>query len=276
MTSRLLTCSLEQYRLDQVADVPTLNSHIAHEIITKSPLHAQMLHPKMGGISKDPNKAMDRGTLIHACLLHAGRAPVKIIEADNYRTKKAQEERDMARLAGELPMLEKDAEEIMNAAMILERKLRDDHGIVFNGRSEVPILWEQDGVLCRRCIDHLKPLDILELKTTASANPDFCARQCVNLGYDIAAAASIEAMNALEPDNAGRFRFRFVFVEPEPPFDVLVVPPSGSMLTLGSFRWSRALSMWKECLATGVWPGYISPLQLEPPSWALHEVLEEL
>lgn len=275
--ARLLSVSLEQYHSDDVGcAVPTLNSHIAHEIISKSPLHAQMAHPKMGGVSKEPSKAMDKGTLIHACLLHAGRAPVRIIKAENYRTKAAQEERDSAKSSGELPMLEKDAESILQAAMILERKLRDDHGVVFDGRSEVPILWEQDDVWCRRCVDHLKPLNIIELKSTITANPEFCAKQCVTLGYDISAAASIEALNALEPDNAGRFKFTFVFVELEPPYDVLVTSPSGSMLTLGSARWSRALGIWRECLKDGVWPGYTSPFQLEPPAWALHEILEQL
>src|SRR5262245_31717991 len=103
--NRVLNCTIEQYHADP-CETPSLSHSVAHELINKSPLHSWMRHPRLGGQHKKETKEMDRGSLVHALLLGAGK-PIVIIKADDWRTKASQQDRDYAREQGHIPVLEK-------------------------------------------------------------------------------------------------------------------------------------------------------------------------
>ena len=80
---------------------PSLSSHLAGILLARSPAHAKLSHPRFGGAFPDkPSDEMNVGSIIHGLLLGGG-ADIVEIDADNYRTKAAQEARDLVRVLQE-------------------------------------------------------------------------------------------------------------------------------------------------------------------------------
>jgi hypothetical protein len=105
-----------------------------------------------------------------------------------------------------------------------------------------------------------------DLKTTSDASPQKFARHVFNMGYDIQAAfyrrAVIEAYEA-EPV------FRFIVVETKPPYPVTIHTLSDRALESANVKVDLAVQLWKDCMETGVWPGYPHAVQtVDIPGWA--------
>jgi len=276
MTARILNCSPGDYYRDPCA-VPSLSQSIAHTLVTQSPLHAWSEHPRLGNQRKPASKAMDVGSLIHKLVLGKG-VDVEIVQADNYRTKIAQEQRDRAIEQHRVPILAKDWDELATAADKIKFNLRQC-GVEMMGESEVMVEWDEEGsrgpVVCRGMMDHVL-IDsgvILDLKKCESAHPNACSRAMMNYSYPIQQAAYSSALAHLREGLAGAIDFVFLFVEVEPPFAVFAGRPDGVLRELGERQWSFAVRRWEECLATNVWPGYGSEIgTIDAPAWALNGV----
>jgi hypothetical protein len=72
---------------------PSLSQSIAHTLVTLSPRHAWLEHPRLGGQKRKATKAMDEGSILHRLLLGEG-VDVGVIHEDDYKTKAARELRD--------------------------------------------------------------------------------------------------------------------------------------------------------------------------------------
>lgn len=274
--ARLLSCSTAEYHADP-CPTPSLSASLAHTIVSKSPAHAWLQHPRLGGVPNEPTKATDKGTLVHALLLGDG-PPISVIVADNYRTKDAQEARDQAYETGAIPVLEREVDEAVTVVRAIGWRL-DDLGIVLSGQSELKLAWDYTTdsgavVACRSMVDHLRVDEavVYDLKTARSAQPAACGRSSAEHGYPIQAACYTHAVGCLVPDLVGRVRCEFIFAETEPPFAVTVARPDGMMMDLGYAQWERAAQTWADCLRTNVWPGYADRVvPLSVPAWALQE-----
>lgn len=279
MTARLYPDMREDvYHADPCPE-PSLSSSIARVLVDQCPLIAQRLHPKLGGKSRPPSATFDRGKLIHELLLGQPKAH-EICEvtyrADhdlagqvvtNYKTKDAQSWRDAVHARGKVPVLESELGGARYATEAIRQRLEAE-GIVLSGQSEASILWQRETrngtIWCRARLDHLivdgQTARIIDLKTTGeSAHPRACRAHVERDGYDIQAAAYMEAVAAWRPELAGRIGFAWAFAEANPPFAVCCPWPDGSMEELGRRRWEYACELWAWCLATGTWPGYGSP-----------------
>jgi len=278
MTTQILNISTDEYLSDPCA-VPSLSYSVAKILLEKSPLHAWQIHPKLGGLKKQPTPAMELGTLVHKFMLGEGHEIV-ILDFDDFRKKEAQEQRDHARSKGFTPILRKHYEEafyateqIANKLALLDVDLKEE-----GSQNEFKIQFESDGVLCRRAIDswHEGKIQIRELKTINNAHPNYCAKQAINLGYDVEASASMDAVQTLHPELAGRIDFIFIFCELEPPFSVYVARPDGMFWASGDFKWNKAKRIWKECLETNNWPEYQTEIGwISAPMWSLKELMEQ-
>lgn len=275
--ARILNVSDDEYFSDPCS-VPSLSQSIAKILITESPLHAWLRHPRLGGVPSESTKATDEGTVIHKLLLGKG-TDVVVVDAPDFRTKIAQQARDEATAAGKVPMIRHKYDDIVAAA----ERLRENcakQGFHLSGESEVAIEWSEEGeegpVLCRGRMDHVF-IDkgvIYDVKKTASANPKYLARNFVDLGYDIQSAAYPRALEKLRPDLAGRIDFVFLFLELQPPYSVIAARPDGVLREIGAARWSRAVRLWERCLRRNEWPGYADqPITLEAPPWILTQEL---
>ncbi len=265
---------------DDPCEAPSLSSSIASTLCNYSPLHAYSQHPKLGGRAKKRTASMDGGTLIHALLLDAGRNIVSIPH-DDYRTNAAKALRDEALACGSIPVIAEKLDIAKKIASNVERRLRGDFGIVFNGKSEVVAIWEERGrfgpVPCRAMLDHVF-VDagiIFDLKTSADARPRSCARSAVEYGYAIQHAAYTSALQKIRPQLVGRVRMSFIFVELEPPYAATPSDLSAELAELGQLQWRRAVKTWEQCLRDDKWPGYTtSRAVLDCPPWAMSAELE--
>jgi hypothetical protein len=145
----------EQYHADPCA-VPSLSSTIAHALVAKSPAHAYLQHPRLGGKGLAPTAAMDEGSLMHELILRDDdelKARLVIVKADDWRTKVAREQRDEARAAGKLAVLSHEYDKARIACAHIFARLID-LGVKLNGASEIAAFWQEsanDGtvVQCR-------------------------------------------------------------------------------------------------------------------------------
>jgi len=260
-------------------DTPSLSASIGHRLLSESPKHAWLAHPKLGGAAAKNSKAFDRGSIVHELLLGCGKG-LEPIDAEDFKTKAARESRDAAYAAGKTPVLQGDLADAMDVARRLEEQL-DDLGILLNGTSETVAIWEEPtqfggSVICRGMMDHLilDAATIYDIKSIRSANPKVCQRHMVEYGYDIQWAAYTSALGKLRPDLAGRTDFVFLFCELDPPYCITPVRPSGSMRQLGQSKWDRAVESWSFCRTSGKWRGYTEGIiEVEAPPWAMAQEL---
>jgi len=274
----------EQYHADPCA-MPSLSSTIAHKLVSKSPAHAYLAHPRLGGKPQEPTAAMDEGSLLHEIILRgvdSVQDRLVIVAADDWRTKAAREKRDDARAAGKQPVLEKNLMPALSACVEILARFQD-LGIVLSGVSEVAAFWQEhasDGTLvqCRGMFDHLLRADgvIYDLKKSRSAHPKALRKHVEGYGYHLQAEAYRRALERIEPRLAGKVQFRWLFVEAEAPYGVTIAEPAGSMRRLGEACWSQAVDAWAHCLATNDWPAYPREVQrLEASPWALEGAFSE-
>jgi hypothetical protein len=257
--SDLLTISAAQYHADPCPS-PSLSSSIAKVLCNDSPRHAWTMHPKLNpNYEPEESGAFDLGTAAHDLLLQ-GDMNVVIIEANDYRTKAAQEARDAARAEGKNPLLSKvwgDVQAMAKAARTQLDAMKDRPILFTEGRAEHTLTWqEENGVWCRARLDWLRDdlAAIDDLKTTSTtANPEAISRTLFGNGYDLQAAFYLRGLKAVTGHDS---IFRFAFVETYPPFATSVVALSPGALLLAEKKCLYAIEEWGKCLESDKWPAY--------------------
>lgn len=267
-----------EYHAD--AGGPSLSASIAKLICQKSPLHAWHAHPRLNPAYRMvESEDMDRGTIAHRILLEGNEHGVAIVEADDWRTKAAKETRDAMRAVGRTPILAKKMSAVreMVAAARAYAASSELGGLMESGggESELSMIWEEAGVLCRARPDRLASdrRRICDYKSTAtSADPFAFARQIQVMGYDIQAAHYLAGLDALCKTMAD---FVFLVQENEPPYACSLVGVPPALVDLGRQKRDFALQVWKRCLATNEWNGYGPRINwAEPPEWAVAQWAE--
>lgn len=261
------------YHADPCPD-PSLSSSIAKVLVSRSPLHAWIAHPRLNpNFVPDEDSKFDRGTVAHAVLLE-GKSRVHVIDADDWRTNKAKEARDSARAEGLVPLLAHQWEgvvEMVEAAKIAVAECTDLDGYgLAEGTAEQTLLWREGKTWCRARPDWLsrdRKL-MLDYKTTAaSAEPNDWIRTMLGCGYDIQAAHYLRGNRATGA--AGDTKFVFLVQECEKPYACSFVGVSPALLQLGDAKVAEALEIWQRCLAKNEWPAYPKRIcWAEPPAWA--------
>jgi hypothetical protein len=225
---------------------------------------------------RPPTDAMDLGTAAHAAVLGTGPA-IAVVDADSWRTKAAQQQRDQARAEGLVPMLFADARKVADMAAALRahpiasRLLHPD-----TGAPEVSLFYRdpQYGV-DRRCrVDWLRDPDpngrllLVDYKTTKSADPAAVDRAIADYGYHLSGAWYRDVIVGL--GLARSVPVVLVFQETSAPYLVHVVELDAPWLRIGEDLARRALRIFAECTASGDWPGYQDITLSTPPPWLLN------
>ena len=278
MTGSILTCAADQYHADMVHAEPTLSKSILHTLLTSSPAHARAAHPRLNpDFVREEDPKFDLGTASHALFLE-GDANVHVVYADDWRTKDAKEQRQLARTHGRTPMLEKHYGECVNMTQALRAQCdnRPEGPLFTDGTPEQTIVWQENGVWCRARLDWLlnNHTAVHDLKTTkASANPDAWTRTTMwGIGADLQAAFYLRGLSAVL---GCRPEFLFVVAEVFQPFALSVVGLTPAALALADAKVDWALNIWKRCLETDSWPAYPTRVcYAEPPGWAEAQWLE--
>lgn len=187
---------------------------------------------------------------------------IKIIDAPDYRTKAAKEQRDEARAQDITPVLRKQYERLEEMADVIRRhplaaRLLDPEG----GKPEQSLFWtdEETGVPCRCRIDWLRTqrrgrLIIVDYKTADSAERSKFARSAMNYGYHQQHAWYVDGVKAkgLDPDPG----FVFIVQEKDPPYLVNVIELDPEDVEIGRHLNRQAIEVYAECVRTGHWPSY--------------------
>jgi len=270
-----LDIPIADYAADNVgAPVPTLNSGLAHRILTRSPLHAWASHPKLNPAGvREVNEAMDFGSAVHSALLE-GIDIVTVIDAPDWRTKAAKEARDDARALGRVPLLAPDAEKVALMVAVTNLTIASCPDLAGLGAldAERTIVWaDRHTDVWLRCRPDWMTRDrsiILSYKTTsASAEPEAYAKTILNYGYDMQAAFELDGVKAMT--GSAPIAYVWVVQETQPPFAVSLVGMSAPMRAYAMDRMGLAVDLWKRCLAADRWPGYPERVcYIEPPAWA--------
>ncbi|MEE4540950.1 PD-(D/E)XK nuclease-like domain-containing protein [Streptomyces sp. V4-01] len=217
--------------------------------------------------------AFDFGQAAHMHVLGEG-PEIVVVDAPDWRTKPAQQQRAEARERGAVPVLIEEQQRIKAMAAALRehpvaRALFDPD----RGRPEQTLIWRdrRTGVMRRARLDWLPDpgpgrLIIPDYKTCASAEPEALARAVAKYGYhqqDDWYRAGARALDLADEAAA----FVFVCQEKTAPFVVTVFEVDAASRRLGAARNRRAIEIYAECQRTGRWPAYgddIAYLSLPP------------
>lgn len=134
-------------------------------------------------------------------------------------------------------------------------------------RNEVSFYWEWNGCDCKARLDSVLIEEgiILDLKTTASVDPEMFAKKVVGLGYDFQAAYYTKAA---ELAYGKPFRFIFAAVERVAPYNVQLFEVTDEMMAEGMAMCEDALHLYKLSESAKIWePPVIKQHKLEYPRW---------
>jgi len=244
--------------------------------ILKAP--AKFNHEQLQGnpVRKD---VFDFGSAAHALVLGVG-AEIVVIKAPDWRGGAAQQAKKDAYAAGQVPLLTKEfaivqaMADVLHSHPLTEEYLNGTKG----GKAEQSMFWQADGIWKRARADWMPtPVDgkrffITDYKTAADegAEVNQFSKSVVNYGYASQAAWYLEgAMTLLHVKDPA---FLFVVQEKVSPYLVSVVELSAELLLMGEQRNAQAVRLFKECRATGIWPGYPDRVQLATaPTWASYQ-----
>lgn len=268
---------IEEYIKDP-APKPSLNAGIAQILLEQTPRHAWMEHPKLGNRGRNESSRADIGTVAHGLLLEDDKSRVVVIKADDWRTKAAREERDEARAAGKVPILEKDMDTVNEMVRIADHVLMGS-ALCNDWLDAIPeqtLLWEFGGVWMRSRPDKLTKDGRIywDYKTSVSAHPAQFVKTVINNGYDLQAALGqrgVKALTGITPTVI------FVVQEIDPPFYVSLVSLSEHFLEIAQVRLESAIYKWGRCLSKNEWPSYPDKvLRVDPPGYYGMDELEAL
>jgi hypothetical protein len=240
---------------------------------------------------REVSQAMDVGSAAHSVLLEDSWDCVVEIDPALYPAKTKpfnipkgftndaiKEARDAARAAGKYPVLLGGTGEIRNMVTVAREfidSLRETEPAVWRafqpdgGESEVTMVWEDDGLLCKLRTDRLATdcSLVIDYKTTAtSVEPDRWGRtQMTTLGHDFGAAwyrRGIAALSGTVP------AYVYLCQEVEAPHLCSLIGVNPERAALGDDKVATALATWRRCLRTDKWDSYPNKVCYpELPPW---------
>lgn len=221
-------------------------------------------------------ETFDVGTAAHSLVLEDDHSGIVKVDADSWRTKAAQEQRDAAYADGKTPLLEKDYQ--------IVRNMRDavaSHPLariaLEGGKSEQSIFWDDTTGTRLRCRPDKLDLEsrigplVIDLKTTVNADPRKFGKAVADLGYhqqDPHYRDGVMKVTGVDP------AFLFILVEKTAPHLVSVVELDVDALNLGRALNRRAIKIYNQCKAANDWPGYPQSEPINLPIWATREAEE--
>lgn len=275
----IYTMPADDYHADPCA-VPSLSSGIARTLISRSPAHAWIAHPRLNPDHvPEERTAFDLGSAAHALLLE-GEDRMTVIDAADYRTKAAQEARDAARLAGRHPVLAaryKDVKAMVGRVHEAIDRSPDLSGITLaDGTPEQTIIW-REGDAWLRCRPDWLARDcsvMLDYKTTTDAEPLHFGRHIARMLYHFQAAFYRRGVKAVTGRDAP---FILLAQEIEAPHACTFHGCAPSLEAIAEQMVEQAIRTWAACMKADTWPSYSPRIHYhEAAQWAAMEQEERM
>lgn len=223
--------------------------------------------------AQPPKKAFDLGHAVHSLALGYGlgiaEIPADVLASNGAATTKAARDFiEQARANGLTPLKADEVAEVQAMADALLTHPTAGPLLSGDGRPEQSLFWRDPdtGVVCRARVDWLPPVSAsgriinCDIKTCRDASQAEFDRDAGRLMYH--AQASFYEDGLLTLTGADSAASVWVAVEKDPPYLVAVHQlPSVDMIR-GRGLNRRALRLYAECTASGVWPGYPTDVQI--------------
>jgi hypothetical protein len=214
----------------------------------------------------------DLGHAVHTLVLGSGPEPVEVAGSGKNReawaTNSDKEAVAALRSLGKVPLRPAD----FAAAWAMAGAVREHpiaRVLLLAGEPERTLIWRDPatGVMCRAKADWLRPDGIVDLKTAESASEDALIKAVHNHGYYLQAAFYLRGFRQQHP-GVEPF-FAFVAVEKAAPYLVHVVQLTERALVYGDRKVAEALEIFRDCAASGYWPGYPTDeiTEIDLPGW---------
>ena len=242
---------------------PGLNWSRLKAILT-SPLHFQTQAPIV------PTTAMMIGTRIHELVLTPELPSEILVWRGGSRTSK-EGKAEWEALVGagvrvtDVPHIGADDERHALRAADAVMSHPDARAIIEASERETVLGWAQDGVECRGRADLTGSAGLWDLKKSITADIRAFGRDAAAREY----YCQLEwyAMGLAEPPDC----VGFIVVEATAPYDVLVCEVDAPTRRAAQERALKALTLYRECEASGVWPGrHPKRVTLSAPAWWGH------
>lgn len=243
----------------EYAKRPGVNASLLKLVHKKSLLHAKAY---IDGSYREESDALDFGKCFHSLALE-GRADF-VVKPETYTNEKGEVKpwnananvckEWMAAQSG-IPMSADGAAKICDMA----RVVRDQLGDKINGRIELSMFGERDGIPMKSRLDLLpddEDAPIIDLKSCVSAEPAKFIRSSLDLGYHLQAAVTIDVARMCGEE---RKSFWLVAVESEPPHAIAILKFNDepfSLLRVGRAAYRAAFQKLVNAQNSGKWSGY--------------------
>lgn len=268
--------SATEYHDDEVgAPAPTLSCSIAKLLLAEPPIKAMLAHPKLNPDwegEDETSKAQDIGTAAHAMLLE-GRDAIEVCPFKDWRTNDAKAQRDAARLAGKIPLLDAQYGAVCDMVLVAQQAAQDAGFNLATGKPEQSIVWH-DGATWLKCRPDWLADDhdlILDYKATALSQAAWL-RAIPGSGYDVQDALY---RRGVEAETGKQARFVFMVQEVEAPHLCYFVELPAAYRAIGEQKLKKALAVWRACMSADQWPGYPrTMIEPDPLPWTLAEAEE--
>ena len=259
---------------------PSLSSSVAKVLLERSPKHARLEHPRLGGRPPRHSAKMSLGSAVHSAVLTKDWDKIVVIDAADFRTNKAKAERDNANAEGKFPILEKHSDTINGMVNAINESglLNLDEIYGAGSFSEWTMVWTNNGMWYRCKPDRMyltdDSLTINDLKTTElPATGDGWGRRQV-WEYMMQAAFYRWGASKVYPNiHWDNIHFEFVAQEVAVPYEMQSFEFDHVGQNLGHRMVMEAVKKWETCMTSGEWPGYPrGKVIVETPVWIIQKM----
>lgn len=264
--------TMDEYH-GQPADTLSMSSSDAILLNGATPAHLRAAWLE----ENDNSKASDLGTIIHSLILepHRTEKAVVVVRANDWRTKAAQEMREGARVLGKTPILEHE----LGAAHDAVQAVMDHHvaaELLREGDAEQSWFAKDKATgLYLKCRPDFftKSRIIIDIKTVASASPEFLMRRVYDGGWFQQAPWYCDVVERV--DRLPAEGYCWICVEQKPPHAVVVRKPPYAALMHGHRLNQQAFATFAKCAAENNWPAYSEEIEeLGLPDFAYYRLEE--
>lgn len=227
------------------------------------------------GLEVEETEAMRRGTALHMSVLEPDRFDELVRPMPKYdgRTNagKAAKAEWLEANAGKVAIAEDDYMLAQETAALVRRK-NGPAAALRDGQSEVSMFWDQHGTRCKARVDFASPERglVCDIKSTTKNLDDRTVTQSLTDNYT---AMQLAMQNAAHYALTGKpVACYLLMVRLKRPVDLRLVYVTPAWIEYGEAQFMRALAIYRECVASGSWPGWAERgvTEVVPPQWVIN------